>query len=186
MKQSHTISHNHNANLNHFYQEVIIDHYKHPRFKGVLAECCFCQEGKNPLCGDLVSIYCKVDRVSHLLHVHFDGSGCSISQASASIMCELVHNKTVPEVKRLIDLAEHIYTGKQTQLDADMESDLDALSGVSKFPARIKCAALPWKTLECLIDQNFNSKGQPVSRSCEKHLISLKQGKKLKIVSTEE
>lgn len=189
MKQPYSISHNYKQELNLFYQEVIVDHYKNPRFKGTIKNCCFCQEGKNPLCGDLVSIYCKVETASgkETLNVHFDGHGCSISQASASIMCELVQNKTLQEIKEAIKTAENIYTGKQVDIQEDLlESDLDALSGVSKFPARIKCAALPWKTLECLIDENFDEHGQPVSRSCEKHLISLKQGKKLKIVSTEE
>lgn len=188
MKQPHTASNNYNSDLNHFYQEVIVDHYKNPRFKGAIGSCCFCQEGKNPLCGDTVSIYCKMETASSgvVLQIHFDGHGCSISQASASIMCELVHNKTVEEIKQAIECAELVYTGKHLNDQDDTQSDLDALSGISKFPARIKCAALPWKTLECLINENFGSNGEPISRSCEKHLNVLKQGKKIKVVSTEE
>jgi len=184
--------------LNSFYQEVIVDHFKHPRFKGCIRDCRFCQEGKNPVCGDVVSIYCKVttekfqtlkpdeqEGLNSRLHVYFDGSGCTISQASASIMCEIVHNKTIFEAKSAIKAAEQIYTGKQKVDPEDLSSDIDALHGISQFPARVKCAALPWKTLECLLTENFDANGLPISRSCNKHLAALKQQKKLRVITTE-
>lgn len=183
---------NQTQELSHFYQEVIMDHFKHPRFKGSVQDCRFCQEGKNPLCGDVISLYCKVllkesalPKNESILQVHFDGSGCSISQASASIMCEIVHNMNVQEAKCAIQNAEKVYTGKKKVNPENMESDMDALHGIGQFPARIKCAALPWKTLECLLAENFDTNGCPKASSCEKHLNAQKQTRKLKIVSTE-
>lgn len=180
--------------LNNFYQEIIVDHFKHPRFKGRLNDCRFCQDGKNPVCGDIISIFCKLNQQTGqngikkfpCLQVYFDGSGCAISQASASIMCEMVQNQGLEETKQAIRYAEQVYTG-QTKIDPEnIDSDIDALNGISQFPARVKCAALPWKTLECLIAENFDEEGNPISRSCINHLAAIKQQKKLRIVSTED
>ncbi len=189
MTQTNSNFHNHIEELNDFYQEVIIEHFKRPRFKARVSDCRFCQEGKNPVCGDVISVYCKVEEQNNnnnrTLNVSFDGSGCAISQASASIMCEMIQNKSLTEAKADIARAEQIYTGQNKIDPENVEDDIEALSGISKFPARVKCAALPWKTLECLIAENFDSNGLPISSSCKTHLTALKQKKKLRIITTE-
>lgn len=179
---------NKNIELTSLYQEVILEHFKRPRFKGRTDHCQFCQEGKNPLCGDTITIFCEVkqDKDRAFLNLHFEGVGCSISQASASIMCESLQNIDFAEAKKILAHAENIYTGKEKLNAEDLESDLEALHGVSKFPVRIKCAALPWKTLEILLADNFNEEGIPKA-GCNK-LTNCVQNKtkKLKIVTTEE
>jgi nitrogen fixation NifU-like protein len=178
---------NNNIELNSLYQEVILEHSKRPRFKGRTEQCQFCHEGKNPLCGDNVTIFCEVDSkmTPPRLTLHFEGSGCSISQASASIMCDSIQNKTLTDVKKILQHAENIYTGKEKLEANDLDDDVEALNGVSKFPVRIKCAALPWKTLEYLIQDNFDAQGLP-KEGCHK-LKSCTQNstRKLKIISTE-
>ena len=177
-----------NIELNGLYQEVILEHFKRPRHKGRVEHCQFCADGKNPLCGDLVTIYCEVNHESPTprLNLHFEGSGCSISQASASIMCEALQNVNLTEAKSILKLAENIYTGKEKLSSDDLDSDLEALSGVSKFPVRIKCAALPWKTLEILLAENFDEKGN-AKPGCDKLKSCIQnKTKKLKVVTTED
>ncbi|WP_186649030.1 Fe-S cluster assembly sulfur transfer protein SufU [Fluviispira vulneris] len=175
--------------LNALYQEVIVDHSKNPRFKSKNMPCRFCQEGKNPLCGDNITIYCQVEMKDDkpTLYVGFDGTGCSISQASASIMCNSMQSVTLAEARDLIIEAEKIYTGIIQVNSDDLEQDIEALHGVSKFPVRVKCAALAWKTLSLLLNENFDEAGMP-KQGCDK-LTNCAQSplnkRKLKIVSTE-
>lgn len=191
MKNMQSSSYNtpQNIELTDLYQEVIREHCKRPRFKGRIDHCQFCQEGKNPLCGDTVTIFCDLsgqEAQKNLLSLHFEGSGCSISQASASIMCEMLQNVDFREAQKLIEHAENIYTGKEKLQSDDLDADVEALNGVSKFPVRVKCAALPWKTLELLLQENFDENGQPKA-GCNK-LTNCVQNKtkKLKIVTTED
>ncbi len=184
-KSQHT-----NEELAGLYQETILDHFKRPRHKKKADHCGFCQEGKNPLCGDTIVVYCELNERNgqKFINTFFEGSGCSISQASASIMCDLIHNVTIAEAKNIIQQAEQTYTGKIT-IDADnMESDLDALYGVSQFPVRIKCAALAWKTLGVLLADNFDANGHLIEKPCVPG-NTCQQNKtkknKLKIVNTE-
>ncbi|MGY3804106.1 Fe-S cluster assembly sulfur transfer protein SufU [Pigmentibacter ruber] len=176
--------------LNSLYQEVIVDHSKRPRFKSKQFPCQFCQEGKNPLCGDMITVFCNIQAKENslpLLSIGFDGSGCSISQASASIMCEKLQNVTLIQAQQAIQFAEQIYTGKVTINSNDLDEDIEALNGVSKFPVRIKCAALPWKTLDLLLSESFDEKGMPKS-VCDKNENCAKSNnnkRKLKIVTTE-
>lgn len=176
--------------LNSLYQEVILDHFKSPRFKCKEMSCRFCQAGKNPLCGDSIMIFCQVEKNKDnetLLSVGFDGSGCSISQASASIMCESLQSVSLKEAFETIKNAENIYTGKTSINSDDLEGDIEALHGVSKFPVRIKCAALPWKTLSLLLQDNFDENGVPKA-GCDKLINCAKSPtnqRKLKIVTTE-
>ena len=170
--------------LSELYQEVIQDHVKRPRFRGKCEVCLFCEEGKNPLCGDHIQIYCKEAPSPHdlkgstpLISVSFEGSGCSISQASASILCSQCQNVTVDQALEFIQEAEQYFTGQKIPLSGkedDFDSDIEALSGVRRFPVRIKCAALAWKTLEVALKERFFEK---------KHVSTpLKQSKKLNIV----
>lgn len=174
--------------LNSLYQEVIVDHFKRPRFKSKNLFCHFCQEGKNPLCGDDITVFCKIEENGKcpLLSIAFDGSGCSISQASASIMCESLQQVTLEKAKKAIQHAEEIYTGKLVINSSELDEDIEALNGVSKFPVRIKCAALPWKTLDLLLNENFDTNGMPHA-SCKKteNCLNAKNNKRpLKIVTT--
>ncbi len=176
--------------LSSLYQEIIVDHSKRPRFKSKNFPCKFCQEGKNPLCGDLITVFCDIklqENSCPLLSVGFDGTGCSISQASASIMCEKLQNVTLKQAQSTIQLAENIYTGKLKVDSVDVDEDIEALNGVSKFPVRIKCAALPWKTLDLLLNDNFDENGMP-KNGCDKNencMKSINNKRKLKIVTTE-
>lgn len=180
-------------NLGELYQEVIVEHSRRPRCKGRIEGCQFCLEGKNPLCGDNITLYCQLQSETSAsfeprIKVHFEGSGCSISQASTSMMCDSVANKTVTEVRALISRVEGIYTGR-TQLNSedDLEDDVEALQGVSRFPVRIKCAALPWKTLELLLNENFDEQGRqrPESLACKFDEPCGAKKRKLKVITTE-
>lgn len=175
--------------LNSLYQEVIVDHSRRPRYKAKNMPCRFCQDGKNPLCGDAITIFCqvKMEGKCPLLSIGFDGTGCSISQASASIMCDSLQSVTLEKAQKIITHAENIYTGKLIVDAVDIEEDIEALNGVSKFPVRVKCAALPWKTLDLLLNDNFDENGMPKS-GCDKLencLKSKNNQRKLKIVTTE-
>ncbi|MEY4065829.1 MAG: hypothetical protein RIR26_2037 [Pseudomonadota bacterium] len=183
-------------NLGELYQEIIVEHSKRPRCKGRVEGCQFCQEGKNPLCGDNITLYCQVvkdasagsENAPTRIKINFEGSGCSISQASTSMMCESVSNKTVPEARAIIARVEGIYTGRSAgRTDDDLEEDVEALHGVSKFPVRIKCAALAWKTLELLLDENFDEAGcqRPESLACKLNDPCTSKSRKLKVITLE-
>lgn len=180
------------SEMSRLYQEIIVEHSKFPRFKGAQPGCRFCQEGKNPLCGDEVRVFVKLGSESTALtppklFTHFEGHGCSISQASASMMCSAVQGLTPNEARSVIKKAEDIYSGKTSPKNEDeFEDDLDALSGVGQFPVRVKCAALPWKSLQLLLDERFDERGVLREQNSETPLQCIETcRKKLKIVSTE-
>lgn len=126
------------------YRDVILDHYSHPRNRGRLQPADVAVEGVNPLCGDELTLYLRV-REGKVEEARFEGRGCSISQASTSMMTELVKGKTVEEVRSLSAQFKLMMHGKEP---AEELGDIVALRGVSKFPVRVKCATLPWVTLE--------------------------------------
>ena len=134
------------AELDDLYREIILDHYRNPRHRGSLASPTATHEGLNPLCGDEVTVELRVDG-DRVADVAYKGSGCSISQSSASMMTEAIYGKSLDETKRLSEAFRAMMRGDD---DADPESlgDLEALSGVRKFPVRVKCATLAWHTLE--------------------------------------
>ncbi len=133
------------AELDELYREVILDHYRSPRHRGTLPAATISREGLNPLCGDEVTVDLKVED-GRIAGVAFRGSGCSISQSSASMMTEAVAGKTVTQAQALFREFTAMMQGSE---DVDPESlgDLEALSGVRKFPVRVKCATLAWHTL---------------------------------------
>ena len=133
------------AELDDLYREIIIDHYRHPRHRGHLTAPSASHEGLNPLCGDEVTVEVLVDG-GDLGDIAYSGSGCSISQSSASMMTEAVNGKSVAETRRLIADFTAMMRGDES-IDPDALGDLEALSGVRKFPVRIKCATLAWHTL---------------------------------------
>jgi nitrogen fixation NifU-like protein len=143
--------------LRDLYQEVILDHNRRPRNFGTLPDANRSAEGNNPLCGDQVKVHLRVedDRVQG---ISFEGSGCAISTASASLMTEALQGKTVAEAHALFDGFRTLVT-RGTDGDAGDLGKLAVFTGVREFPIRVKCATLAWHTLEAALAQ----KDQPVS-----------------------
>ncbi len=137
--------------ISDLYQEVILDHGKNPRNHGVLEKYDHEAEGYNPMCGDKLTVYVKVNQDDIIDDISFEARGCAISIASASIMSEIVKGKTIDEVNSLFDYFHKLCTGEETQqtnhLDDDIEK-LKVMSGVSKFPSRIKCATMSWHAVK--------------------------------------
>ncbi len=177
--------------LGNLYKEIIVEHSRHPRSKGRPASCRYCQEGKNPLCGDQITVFCEVEPAygdSNLprIRVGFDGSGCSISQASASMMCEAVSAHTVPEIRVISARAEGIFTGRTPARNPDdIDEDIEALAGVAKFPVRVKCAALAWKSLELLLNEHFDENGRMKANDIGCDAPVCANSRRIKIISTE-
>ena len=132
------------------YQEVIVDHNRSPRNFGKLPGANKTLEGFNPLCGDRLTLYLKTDGVD-IEDIRFDGSGCAISVASASLMTEAMKGKTLEEAEKLFNVFHNLVT---TDEEADIEKlgKLAALAGVRAYPARVKCASLCWHTLHSVIE----------------------------------
>lgn len=140
-------------NLRELYQEIILDHSRHPRHFGRLAEANRTAEGFNPLCGDKVKIDLVVDGQSRIADVAFDGKGCAISVASASLMSEILKGRTIEEAEQLMDgFLELVKGGAAERLCADDREHLEVMAGVSEFPMRVKCATLAWHAMKSALD----------------------------------
>lgn len=133
--------------LKDLYQEVIFDHNRNPRHFGKLAHASCHAEGFNPLCGDKVSVYLKFNDQGVIEDVSFDGSGCAISVATASLMTETLVGKTRAEAEAMFERFHSMMLGEESRGDAAALGKLEVLSGVREFPSRIKCATLAWHTL---------------------------------------
>lgn len=131
--------------LDELYREIILDHYSRPRNRGKLVSPDIAVEGVNPSCGDEISLYARV-RDGRLEEVRFEGRGCSISQASASMMTEAVRGRTLAAAEELVDRFKGMMHGEPP--DEQQLGDLVALQGVRRFPVRIKCATLAWVALQ--------------------------------------
>lgn len=133
-------------------REVILDHYQNPRNQGRLEQPTLANRGKNPLCGDEVEITLALDPAdARIAEIQFTGRGCSISQASASMMTEQVKGRTLDDASTAVREFTEKMTSKVPP-PADLDDELDALQGVKKYPARVKCAMLPWSTLKESVD----------------------------------
>jgi nitrogen fixation NifU-like protein len=132
--------------LDDLYRELILDHYRHPRNKGNLAEATARSEGYNPLCGDEIEIDLDVED-GVIREVAFRGRGCSISQASASMLTEAVKGQAVADARHLADAFRKLMIEPEAGVDPEL-GDLEAFEGVAKFPVRVKCAMLAWRVLE--------------------------------------
>ncbi|MDQ1520896.1 MAG: nitrogen fixation protein NifU [Actinomycetota bacterium] len=154
--------------LEDLYREIILDHYRSPRNRGELpVPPAHKVEGFNPLCGDEVVLYLEVDpETQSVSDVKIAGQGCSISQASTSMMSAAVKGKSVDEARRLIRAFKALMSIHESKLEGDGDGadlqeelegvrlgDLEALQGVVKFPVRIKCATLAWNTLQQALDE---------------------------------
>jgi nitrogen fixation NifU-like protein len=137
------------SDLTDLYQEIILDHNKRPRNFRELSGCTCQAEGLNPLCGDEVKVFVQVED-GKLSDVAFQGQGCAISRASASMMTGKTKGKTEEEARELGGRVRDMLVGPEVDAPREL-GDLAALSGVRKFPARIKCAMLPWHTLEAAL-----------------------------------
>ena len=145
-------------NLKELYQEIILDHGKNPRNLRKTENFNKDAKGHNPLCGDKVHIYLKLNENKKVEDISFEGEGCAISMASASIMTDLVKGKEENDVKEIVsDFLEMIKEKdeiKTNLLKDDEKTKLMCLSGVKQFPMRVKCATLSWHTLTSAIDRS--------------------------------
>jgi len=132
-------------NLDTLYRQVIMDHYKNPRNNGVLEDSVTVNLN-NPTCGDRIQLTMKVEE-GIVKEAKFEGEGCSISMSSASMMTQAVKGKKIEEAIKLSKIFSDMMLGKEYDDSVDL-GDIEALQGVCKFPARIKCATLAWKALE--------------------------------------
>ena len=142
--------------LKQLYQDIILEHGKSPRNLGKCEGYSHEAEGYNPLCGDKVHVYLKSDNEKKVESLTFEGDGCAISLASASIMTELIKGKSFEETKEIMDaflnMIKNTSEIRSNHLDEDQKTKLMSLSGVKQFPMRVKCATLSWHTLVSAIE----------------------------------
>jgi len=146
------------SDLRELYQEVILDHHKRPRNFGPLPEANHHAEGHNPLCGDRLAVHLDVED-GVIRGVAFEGAGCAISRASASLMTDAVKGKSVAEAERLFEEFRQMVTSGVDQAVEESLGKLTVFCGVREFPSRVKCASLSWHTLHAALE----SKETPVS-----------------------
>jgi len=152
------------SELDELYQEIILDHYKRPRNAQLLEIKDISGEGINPFCGDEIRLTLTIDSNGNIDRVGFNGQGCAISQASNSILSELVKGKTIDQLKAMIGQFKSIMQGKTITEQEEQEfGELQALFGVKRFPIRIKCALLAWSTLQDALDNHQQSNKPPMN-----------------------
>jgi nitrogen fixation NifU-like protein len=132
--------------LDALYQEIILDHNRRPRNYGELAGADKTVAGRNPLCGDEMTLWVKVED-DRIADARFVAQGCAVSKASASLMTTVVKGKTLDEADALFDRVHKLVTGKLSEDERTGMGALAALGGVARFPIRVKCASLPWHAL---------------------------------------
>ena len=147
------------SDLRELYQEVLLDHNRRPRNFRKLEGAVRTAEGYNPLCGDQVTVYLKLEN-DVIADISFQGSGCAISKSAASMMTTSLKGKTLAEAEALFERFHDMLTGKMGA-DGDLEAlgKLAVFRGVCEFPIRVKCATLPWHTLHAALE----GRGEPVS-----------------------
>lgn len=137
--------------LDDLYRELLLDHYRHPRNRGSLESPNRHVEGYNPLCGDEIEVDLLIDEESRIQEVAFRGRGCSISQASSSMMTDAIKGRTRDEALGLVTEFKQMMTEPE-RAPAEALGDLEAFQGVAKFPVRVKCATLAWNVLQEALD----------------------------------
>lgn len=143
------------SDLRELYQEIIIDHGRHPRNFGPLHNATCCKEGFNPLCGDKIKLYI-LENNQMIEKIQFEGSGCAISMASASLLTEHLLGKSRKEIQHIFDAFHRLVTQKE-QAQLEKLGKLSVLAGVAEFPVRVKCATLPWHTLMAAINNKVGT-----------------------------
>lgn len=154
------------SDLRDLYQEIIIDHSKHPRNFCALHDANHTEEGYNPLCGDKIKLYVKVNDATGIIEdVCFEGSGCAISTASASLMTEAIKGKTIQEALALFEDFQKLVTApidqqhnNKNEAIAEKIGKIAVLRGVAEFPMRVKCATLAWHTLKAALTNDDKEK----------------------------
>jgi nitrogen fixation NifU-like protein len=145
--------------LRELYQEVILDHSRHPRHFGALTDATHQGDGYNPLCGDRVTVYLHLDDAQRIEDISFEGKGCAISQASASLMTDLVKGRTVVEAEKLMGGFLNLVKGEGADGLADDDREtLGVMAGISAFPMRVKCATLAWHTMKSALGSGSSAK----------------------------
>ncbi len=142
--------------LRDLYQEVIFDHNRNPRNFRVMADADRKVEGFNPLCGDRLILYLKMDG-DLITDASFQGSGCAISTASVSLMTEIIKDKTQAEAEALFLIFHEMTTGQSEDIQLEAVGKLAVLAGVREYPARVKCATLAWHTLDAALKNEQKS-----------------------------
>lgn len=144
------------SDLQDLYQELIIDHGRHPRNFNVMNNATVSQEGFNPLCGDCVTLFLKIQH-EKIVDASFQGSGCAISMSSASLMTEILKGKSVSEARKIFE-AFHLLITKGDESQLPLLGKLAALKGVCDYPSRVKCATLAWHTMMEGIDDRVSER----------------------------
>lgn len=139
--------------IRELYQALILDHGRHPRNHKKLDSYTHCQEGYNPICGDRLTLYLRVEN-DVVVDASFEGVGCAISVASASLMTEQIKGKSLGEVEQLFTAFHHFVTSAEPESPEPSLGKLTVLGGVREFPGRIKCATLAWHTLKAELDSS--------------------------------
>lgn len=135
------------SDYNELYQQVILEHNKKPRNFKVVEDANAYSLGKNPLCGDQFALYAKLDEAGNIAEIGFQGDGCAISKASASLMTNAVKGKSKEEALQMKDEFTQLLTGQLAETEPHHLGRLTILSGVKEYPVRVKCATLAWHTL---------------------------------------
>jgi len=152
--------------LSELYQELILEHNRSPRNYREMPEASASAEGNNPLCGDQVRVFVRLDGDT-IEDVSFQGSGCAISRASASLMTGAIKGKTRQQAGALFDRFHGLVTGTLPPVEAERLGKLAAFAGVAEFPIRVKCASLAWHTLKAALGEGGRTDGRPVGVSSE-------------------
>ena len=139
------------SDLNELYQEILLEHNSKPRNFRKLDQANHTADGFNPLCGDRISLYLQVED-GIITDVGFQGTGCAISRASASMMTQSIKGQNLETAQQVFDQFRKMLTEPDAELDYDQLGDLETLAGVAEFPTRIKCAILAWHTLRAAIE----------------------------------
>jgi nitrogen fixation protein NifU and related proteins len=145
--------------LRELYQDTILDHSRHPHHFGALEDATHRCEGFNPLCGDKVKVYLVLDETGRIAKISFEGKGCAISQASASLMTDMLIGRSIAEAEILMEGFLHLVKGENAEgLDEDDHETLAVMAGVSAFPMRVKCATLAWHTMKSALTKSGDEK----------------------------
>jgi len=152
-----------NAALADLYRDILMDHYKYPRGKKMIEHPDIENEGKNPLCGDSMTVQVRLNN-DMIEDVGVNCAGCAICTASASMLADIITGKSVKEAREIAHAVKHLLKGEEFETNLEL-GDLEALEGVKKFPVRIKCALLSWTTLANSLEAWENGKKQETATS---------------------
>jgi len=134
------------------YREILLDHYRSTRHRFEIPDATVREDGRNPLCGDTITVYVKMDG-NRIGEISYTGHGCSISMASSSMLCDTLEGLTIQEaLEKIAHFKRMLLTDEEIEFE-DEDADLEAMSGVKKFPVRIKCALLVWNTVEHILKE---------------------------------